>query len=115
LAVVDRELIPSKPKTESFLFAKLLNSVIRTHGAAPPEQGLNQIEILFQRVNHSLLQNAYSTNTLYSRLMILIVEAVCLAITSDLSAGSLSGRRWRDEEEYLIRKRIHADLREAAR
>jgi hypothetical protein len=111
LTLVERELSAPSTKIESLSFAKLMGLYIRACGVSRPDVGLSRVETLIRSVPPARLANAYSTNTLYSRLHLLVAEAVCLAVSSDLSVSSLSGRRWKDEEEYLVRQRITADVR----
>jgi hypothetical protein len=40
-----------------------------------------------------------------------VVEAVVLAVVSDDFSLGQNVRRWLDEDEYLVRRRIHRDLR----
>src|SRR5215208_6697643 len=42
-----------------------------------------------------------------------IVEAVALAMAAEDFAADPRARRWLDEDEYLVRRRIHADVRQA--
>ena len=45
----------------------------------------------------------------YSRFHLNLVEDVIRAIVSDDFALGPTGRKWLDDDEYLVRKRIHAD------
>jgi hypothetical protein len=40
-----------------------------------------------------------------------IVEEVILALISDDFALGPAGRRWLDDDEFLVRRRIHDDMR----
>ena len=40
-----------------------------------------------------------------------MVEAVASAIVSEDSALGQAGKRWIDEDEHLVRQRIHNDVR----
>jgi hypothetical protein len=42
-----------------------------------------------------------------------IGEAVALAMTAKDFAADPGARRWLDEDEYLVRRRIHADIQRA--
>ena len=46
----------------------------------------------------------------FSELHLAIVEEVVLAIASDDFALGPGGRRWLDEDEFLVRRRIHRDM-----
>jgi hypothetical protein len=41
----------------------------------------------------------------------LLVEETILAIVSDDFILGPSGQRWLDDDEYLVRRRIHADMK----
>ena len=55
--------------------------------------------------------NSFTTSRFYSRFHLNLVEEVVLAVVNDDFALGPAGRRWLDEDEYLVRRRIHADLR----
>ena len=55
--------------------------------------------------------NTFTTAPYYSRLHLNLVEEVVLAIVSDDFALGQAGRRWLDEDEYLVRRRVHGDMR----
>jgi hypothetical protein len=81
---------------------------IQTLGQAPVEvalQGIGEILGNLRGVFDSLSTNAY-----YSASQLLVVEAIVLGIvTEDFALGG-EVRRWLDDEEFLIRRRIHQDL-----
>ena len=78
-------------------------------GQAPVDLALNQLMELFQKLGP--LCDEFYTKSHYSRAQLQVVEAVVLAIVSDDFALSHGARRWLDEDEYLVRRRIHRDLR----
>jgi len=80
-----------------------------TLGQAPVELALPRLAELFQRIG--VLADRFTTNDHYSRSQLEVVEAVVLAIVSDDFALTQGARRWLDEDEYLVRRRIHRDLR----
>jgi cellulose synthase operon protein C len=45
--------------------------------------------------------------------MLAIVEAAVLALVGDDAALDPATRRWLDESEFLVRRRIHRDVRQA--
>jgi hypothetical protein len=76
------------------------------------------VRVVIQRIDDLLLHlrglaDNYTTTVLYSRSQLIFIEECVLALVSDDVAVSSGGRRWLDEDEYLVRKRIHADVREA--
>ena len=54
-------------------------------------------------------QHTTSTHFLLSELD--VVEATVLALVSDEASLSPASRRWLDEDELLVRRRIHRDMR----
>jgi hypothetical protein len=59
------------------------------------------------------LPNTFTTSGYYSRFHLQVVEAAVLALASDEFALGPAARRWLDDDEYLVRRRIHADVRAA--
>ena len=55
--------------------------------------------------------NSFTTSKFYSRFHLNLVEEVVLAVVSDDFALGPAARRWFDEDEYLARRRIHADMK----
>ena len=51
------------------------------------------------------------TNTHFSLAQLRLVEAAVLAVVNDDFALGPVARRWLDDDEYLVRRRIHADVR----
>ncbi len=75
------------------------------------EAGLAGMIELFRRMSPSKITNTWTTAQYYSRFHLNLVEDVILAIVSDDSALGASGRKWLDDDEYLVRRRIHADMK----
>jgi hypothetical protein len=87
---------------------KLACAYVSLLGHAPVELAKQRIEELFQR-----LESVY-TSWLTRGFCVVhtrIIESVVLAIVSDEFTQGAELRRWLDDDEYLIRKRIHEDLR----
>lgn len=40
-----------------------------------------------------------------------LIESVVLAVVNDDLTQGAQARRWLDEDEYLVRQRIHGDVR----
>lgn len=88
---------------------KLACRYVEALGQLPVEIALKRFEELFQRLNQ--LYDTFTTNSHYSLSQLQVVEAVVLAVVSDDFAVGQNVRRWLDEDEYLVRRRIHRDLR----
>jgi hypothetical protein len=80
-----------------------------TLSQAPVDYALKRFEELFKKLGP--LGDTFTTNTHYSLSQLEVVEAVVLAVVSDDFAVGQNVRRWLDEDEYLVRSRIHRDLR----
>lgn len=77
---------------------------------APVEVTQSRVEELFARL---VVRDTYTTSTHYKLSQLSVVEAVVLAIATDGAALGGEVSRWLDEDEFLIRRRVHRDLREA--
>ena len=66
---------------------------------------------LFHKMDPARITNTYTTAPHYSRFHLNLAEDVILAVVSDEFALGPAGRRWLDDDEYLVRKRIHADMK----
>ena len=64
---------------------------------------------MFRRLGR--VADTFTTNTHYSLSQLQVIEAVVLAVVSDEFNLNQNARRWLDEDEYLVRRRIHGDLR----
>lgn len=90
---------------------KLARAYINLLGQAPADIALRSIDELFSKLKG--IYDTFTTREHYSLSQLEIIEAVVLAIvTEDFAMGS-QARRWLDEDEYLVRKRIHQDLNQA--
>jgi hypothetical protein len=77
-------------------------------GQAPAEFALPRIEELFHRTLE--VRDNFSTNSHYAASQLLLIEAVVLAVgTEDFAAGAVA-RHWLEDDEYLVRRRIHRDV-----
>lgn len=80
-----------------------------TLGQASVDLALQRIEELFQQMKP--IPDTYTTNKYYARSQLEVVEAVVLAVVNEEFAAGTATRRWLDDEEYLVRRRIHHDVR----
>lgn len=91
-------------------YTKLAKSYIAAIGQGQSETGLNRLSELFVQMDPKRLTIGGTNARFYSELHIAIVEEVVLAIVSDDFALGPGGRRWLDEDEFLVRRRIHRDM-----
>jgi hypothetical protein len=90
---------------------RLACAYVSALGQAPVELALRSIDELFGRLHR--LHDGFASNSHYSLAQLSVVEAVVLAVVSEDFALGTTARRWLDEEEFLVRRRIHRDLQAA--
>jgi hypothetical protein len=99
--------------------ASLACAYVAAVGQAPLDIALPLVRELFARDSQSgkpLLHgvaDAFATSTHYSLGQYRIVEATVLTLISDEHVLSAETRRWLEEDEFLVRRRIHRDVRRA--
>lgn len=104
------ELLAPKSKFLPKDFTDLAQAYIAAVGHGSSEAGIERIKEFFAKVPASAIPNNWTGSQTYSRLHLKLIEEVVHAVTSDEFALGPAGRRWLDEDEYLVRNRIHADL-----
>ena len=77
---------------------------------APSAQAMDRLGELFEHL-HGVEEYAM-VKTHYSGKILRIVETVVRCLVSDGLSTDQSAQRWLDETEYLIRQRIHRDMRD---
>lgn len=92
-------------------YTLIARAYVSACGQGPVDVGLPRIVELFAKMDPNCVKNAFSTSEFYSRLHLSLVEEVVLALVSDEYALGPGGRRWLDDDEYLVRKRVHADVK----
>ena len=88
----------------------LARAYIQTLGFAPPVRAKDRLGELFGSLRG--ISDAYSTSSHFFLSQLAIAEALVFALAGEAGASDQSTRRFLDEEEFLIRRRIHRDLRE---
>lgn len=106
-----RDAIVSKEKIRPLELAKMAEAYLMVVAHTQPTEALARMEDVFNKIDK--LPNGFTTASHFSRLHTLVTEAAVRAMTSDQLVIGDDARRWRDENEYLIRRRIHADMRAA--
>jgi hypothetical protein len=89
--------------------ANLACTYAATLGHAPLETARKRMVELFTKMQS--VATSWHTTPGYCALQLKLAEAVVLAIVSDDFVQGAQLRRWLDEDEYLVRKRIHEDMR----
>ncbi len=102
-----------EPKEKRPLGPRQVTKVAQAYIAAaahgPIHDALRRIEELFQHLEK--LPNSFTTASHFSRLHLDIVEEIVRSLIHDNLADTGAARRWLDEDEYLVRRRIHDDFR----
>jgi len=78
-------------------------------GQAPLALAMERVEELLGRLDR--VHDRFSTNSHFSLTQLDVVEAVVAGVVNDDFALGATVRRWLDEDEYLVRRRIQRDLR----
>jgi hypothetical protein len=94
-------------------YVALVCAYITALGQMPVNDAVARVEELLTPGKLSKLPNSQTSATHYSRFHLNIVEAVVLALANDDFILGPAARRWLDDDEYLVRRRIHRDVRAA--
>lgn len=94
-------------------YVPLVATYVAAAGQAPLEEALGRIEELFAAGKMDPLPNTLTSNYYYSLFHLNVVEAVVLTLATEEFALGPAARRWLDDDEYLVRRRIHRDVKAA--
>jgi FtsH ternary system domain X7 len=92
---------------------QLARAYALTVGQAPVEAAQKRLEELFHKLKG--VKDTYTTSTHYSLSQLDVVEAVVLSVVNEDSSMGADARRWLDDDEFIVRRRIHRDFREMQR
>ncbi|HVS38624.1 MAG TPA: hypothetical protein VMS17_23915, partial [Gemmataceae bacterium] len=81
-------------------------------GQAPPATAQIRLAEIFDLLAENL-RDPLTTHPWYSQVQLRVIEAVVLAVVSDDVAPGADARHWLDADEFLVRRRIHAEYRAA--
>jgi hypothetical protein len=104
-------LNPQAAKLPAREYTQLAQAYVTALGQGQADTGLPRITELFRKMDDKRITNTWTTAQYYSRFHLNLIESVILAVVSDEFALGPSGRKWLDDDEYLVRRRIHADMR----
>ena len=88
---------------------ELAISYLSAVSQAPLDEAVDRINDLF--CNLEGIRDGATVNSHYSLKQLDIVEALVQTIVSDSFTMDAHSQRWLDDEEFLIRRRIHRDMR----
>lgn len=80
-------------------------------GKAPVDEAMLRLDDLFTHLRGIFDDKAMNSH--YSQSKLNLVEAVVLSLVSDDFNVDPAGRKWLDDDEFLVRRRIHRDVRGA--
>lgn len=92
-------------------YTPLARAYVTALGQGPSQRGMARIIEFFREMNPNRITNSSTWSQTYSLFHLSVVEEVILALLSDDFALGPAGRRWLDDDEYLVRRRIHDDMR----
>jgi hypothetical protein len=95
--------LPARDQTQ------LACAYARAVGQAPVEVAQKRLEEIFRQLKG--IKDTYTTSSHFSVSQVDVVENVVLAVVSDDFTVGTQARRWLDDDEFLVRRRIHRDLR----
>jgi hypothetical protein len=87
---------------------KLACEYVAAAAQAPVQEVQRRLTELFHRLE---VNDSWSTAPYYTRSQLRVIEVVVMAVVSDDYSMGGDVRRWLDEDEFLVRRRIHRDLR----
>lgn len=80
-------------------------------GQAPADLALPRLEELFRGLER--VHDTFTVVSHYSVSRLDLIQAVVLTVASDDFTLGETGRRWLEDEEFFVRRRIHRDVRAA--
>ena len=98
---------PPHPKAD----AELAQTYLVSLGFGQVESMVERVLDQFRHLDPARIRNSFSTAPFFSHYHLKLVETIVLALAGDASRFGRESRRWLDEDELLIRRRIHADIR----
>ena len=81
-------------------------------GRTPAEEAKKRLAELLECLGN--VRDPLTTHPWYSQVQLRVIEAVVTAAAGDDFTLGADARRWLDDDEYLVRRRVHADYRAAA-
>jgi len=90
---------------------RILRALAMAWSQAPRERAIAGLVELSRELPS--ITDSYNTNSHFCLSVVAFMDTMVLSLAqSELAMGEL-GRRWLDEDEYLVRRRIHRDLGDA--
>ena len=98
----------SSPTEPPLAYTNAYASFMLAYAQAPLQNALGGLADLTSQLRD--ITDSYGTNSHYCLSVLNFVESLVLGITSDDLALGEAGRRFVEDDEHLIRRRLHRDL-----
>jgi len=86
---------------------------VRALGHAPTDLAVARLEELFRTI--AGVNDTHLSQTHYSRSQLGVIEGAVISLVSDEQLVDVASRARLDEEEFLVRRRIHRDVEQAVK
>jgi hypothetical protein len=108
-----KELVPKSSDYVSVPEARQRTPLARAYAMALSQAPIKIAQFRFEELFEKLegIRDVSTTSDYYSQMQIQIIESVVLAIVSESFTIGTQARRWLDDDEFLVRRRIHRDVR----
>jgi hypothetical protein len=93
--------------------SELASAYVAALGQAPVGLALPAIDELLAKLDR--VYDNFTTYTHYSASKLEVIEAIVMTVVTEEFAMGQVGRRWLEDDEFLVRQRIHRDMDEALR
>ncbi len=107
-----RAMLWGKDRSDILLMdqARLAGAYATALSHGPVDEALHRLEELLSKMDR--LPHSYTTTSShYSRVHLIVIADVVRALVSDDFALGQTARRWLDDDEFLVRRRIHRDMK----
>jgi hypothetical protein len=106
---------PAADKLSPKDYPEVVRAYLAAVGLGPAETGLERMRRLFTAMREprlaGLVKNTRTSARLFSVFHLAVAEEAVLAATGDEFALGPAGKRWLEEDEQLVRRRLHRDMK----
>ncbi len=108
---------PAADKLSALHYPRAVQAYLAAAGFGPPDVGLQRLTRLFTAMREPRLAgrvlNTRSSSPILSVFHLAVAEDAVLAASGDEFALGDAGRRWLEEDEQIVRRRLHRDMARA--
>ena len=108
---------PQADKLSALHYPRAVQAYLAAAGFGPPDVGLQRLTRLFAAMREPRLAgrvlNTRSSSPILSVFHLAVAEEAVLAASGDEFALGDAGRRWLEEDEQIVRRRLHRDMANA--